>query len=107
MPSVAAAALSVNPQPSAASLFPDTEAHEEALSATYQLLLARQMRIALPPRNAGGTLRSPIGSLRLDDVVELTNERVGRQHDRGSPGDDIRRLVGPLRLPVVERVRIP
>jgi Zn-dependent protease with chaperone function len=45
LPSVAAAALTVNLDRSAASLIPEAEAQEEALSETYQLLLARRLGI--------------------------------------------------------------
>ncbi len=59
---VATEALSIDPQPSAASLLPDVEAQEEALSRTYQALLAREVGIELPPAEqqqpSGG--RSPI-----------------------------------------------
>lgn len=42
---VTADALAVTPDPSAASLVPETEVREEELSALYQRLLARQLRI--------------------------------------------------------------
>ena len=51
---VAAEALSVTPTPSAASLFGDLESREEALSESYQLLLARQLGIQPTPKVAAG-----------------------------------------------------
>jgi len=58
--SVTADALAIAPAPSAASLVPETEAREEALSMMYQQLLARQLGIQPKVEQSRGSNWSPV-----------------------------------------------
>lgn len=82
--SVSDEALAVRPVPSAAGFVPETEAQEEALSETYQMLLARRLGIE-PGGSAVGALESGAGdySVSSTDSTFIVCSRCGFEQWNG------------------------